>query len=297
MTPGRRRAGADRMARDCGASCPISCAPSCRSRRRCHRAGGGGGTRRLHLHELLAEPGGAGHARAPCGGTRPQPRFAPRARAPARRDEAQGAEATRRGASCKSGVEALLATKGAPAAPSRVPAEADAWGTALPAKLAALPADAAGAAQRAAGAGGQGRQDAKPAKGWLKSAEQALDRPDRAQLGEHLLDLIECHDRATSIALENQETVRGLIWLAALAAPEAAARRLEAFAQTCLTFSAGALRLSLAGAGQRLDPCVLADARHGAALASLSRLRRRLKRPGEIKTVDKALTALARRAA
>ena len=81
-------------------------------------------------------------------------------------------------------------------------------------------------------------KNAKPAKGWLKSAAQALERLDSARLGEHLVDLVECHDPGTPITLENQETLRALLWLAAMAAPETSARRLEGFAQKCLTFSA-----------------------------------------------------------
>ena len=84
----------------------------------------------------------------------------------------------------------------------------------------------------------QGGKNAKPAKGWLKSAAKALDRPNRAELGEHLLGLIERHAPGTPNTLENQETLRALLWLAAMASPDPAGRRLEAYAQTCFTFSA-----------------------------------------------------------
>ena len=168
----------------------------------------------------------------------------------------------------------------------------DAWGTALQAKLAALPPDAQASLGALLALAAKGGASAKPAKGWLKSAEQAVDRPDRVPLGEHLLDLIECHEPGSGIALENQETIRALIWLAAMAAPDVAARRLEAFAQKCLTFSAAHFAyLSLVLGNASIHAFVLMPGRAG--VASLSRLRRRLKRPGEIKAVDKALAALA----
>ena len=144
------------------------------------------------------------------------------------------------GRKLRSGVEALLAHQECPG--NTVPLfkpKGDEWGTAVMARLAAMTAEVQGplngllSLQRSRAA-----ENAKPAKGWIKSATKALERPDRARLGEHLLDLIECHEPGTHIALENQETLRALLWLAAMAAPEQAARRFEAFARTCLTFSA-----------------------------------------------------------
>ena len=154
----------------------------------------------------------------------------------------QGAERNAQGRKLKSGVEALLAHhEKAEGAANTLPLfkpKQDDWGVAVMAKLTMLPAQAQGPLGALLTLASQGGKNAKPAKGWLKSAAQALDRPDRAQLGEHLLDLIECHEPGTTITLENQETLRALLWLAAMAAPSASARRLEAFAQKCLTFSA-----------------------------------------------------------
>jgi Domain of unknown function (DUF4132) len=207
--------------------------------------------------------------------------------------KAQGAEGNAQGRKLLSGVERLLAHHDgtAGAAPVFQP-KPDAWGAAVTAKLAA----SSPAAQAGLGAllvlASKGGTSAKPTKGWLRNAEQALAGDDRAQVGEHLLALIECHEPGAGIALENQETLRGLLWLAAMAAPDAAARRLETFAQKCLTFSAAHFAyLSLVLGNASIHAFVLMPGTTG--VASLSRLRRRLKRPGEIKTVDKALSALA----
>jgi Domain of unknown function (DUF4132) len=86
--------------------------------------------------------------------------------------------------------------------------------------------------------------------------------------------------------------VRGLIWLAALTAPEVAAPRLEALAEACLTWSSAHFGYrSLVLGNASIHAFSLLPGMAG--VGSLSRLRRRLKRPGEIKTVDKALAALA----
>jgi hypothetical protein len=160
------------------------------------------------------------------------------------------------------------------------------------AKLAALPADVQGPLSALLSLAAQGGSNAKPAKGWLKSAAQALERPGRTRLGEYLLDFIECHEPGAPVALENQETLRALLWLAAMAAPEAAARRLEAYAQKCLTFSAAHFAyLSLVFGNASIHAFALMPGTAGAG--SLARLRRTLKRPGEVKAVDKALSALA----
>ena len=82
------------------------------------------------------------------------------------------------------------------------------------------------------------------------------------------------------------------IWLAALASPDVACRRLEAYAQKCLTFSPQHFAyLSLVLGNAAIHAFSLMPGTAG--VGSLSRLRRHLKRPGEIKTVDKALAALA----
>jgi hypothetical protein len=138
----------------------------------------------------------------------------------------------------------------------------------------------------------KGGDNAKPAKGWLKSAEQTLGACDRERICEQLLDLIECYEPGLTLALENQNTLRALIWLAALASPDAACRRLESYAQKCLTFSPQHFAyLSLVLGNAAIHAFSLMPGTAG--VGSLSRLRRHLKRPGEIKTVDKALAALA----
>jgi hypothetical protein len=150
----------------------------------------------------------------------------------------------------------------------------------------------AGFHRPAAVARSAGRQECKAEQGVAEERAQALERPDHVQLGEHLLDFIECHDPGTHIALENQETLRALLWLAAMAAPEPAARRLEAYAQKCLTFSpAHFAYLSLVLGNASIHAFALMPGTAGAG--SLTRLRRKLKRPGEIKAVDKALSTLA----
>jgi Domain of unknown function (DUF4132) len=208
----------------------------------------------------------------------------------------QGAEHNAQGRKLKSGVEALLAyQEKADAAANTVALfkpKQDDWGAALMAKLATLPAQVQAPLGALLTLASEGGKNAKPAKGWLKSAAQTLDRPDHAQLGEYLLDFIECHEPGTPITLENQETLRALLWLAAMAAPEASARRLEAFAQTCLTFSAAHFAyLSLVLGNASIHAFALMPGTAG--VGSLTRLRRKLKRSGEIKTVDKALAALA----
>ena len=206
----------------------------------------------------------------------------------------QGAERNVQGRKLKSGVEALLAHRQADTAntlPLFKPKD-DAWGVAVMARLAALPVETQGSLGVLLTLASQGGKNAKPAKGWLKSAAQALERFDGARLGEHLVDAIECHEPGTPIALENQATLRALLWLAAMAAPEASARRLETFARKCLTFSpAHFAYLSLVLGNASIHAFALMPGTAG--VGSLTRLRRRLKRPGEIKTVDKALAALA----
>ncbi len=77
-----------------------------------------------------------------------------------------------------------------------------------------------------------------------------------------------------------------------MAAPDAACRRLEAYAQKCLTFSPQHFAyLSLVLGNAAILAFSLMPGTAG--VGSLSRLSRHLKRPGEIKTVDKALAALA----
>jgi hypothetical protein len=192
-----------------------------------------------------------------------------------------------------SAVEALLGhEKRAEGAEPVFAAKPDAWGKAVGAKLAALPQDrrrrATGLLELAAKGGG----NAKPAKGWLASAQKELAGAEKEGLGAVLLDLIEGYEPGDKIALENQNTVRGLIWLAALADSDSACRRLEAYAEKCLTFSPQHFAyLSLVLGNASIHAFALMPGMTG--VGSLTRLKRRLKRPGEIKTVDKALAALA----
>src|SRR5262249_51153742 len=150
----------------------------------------------------------------------------------------RGAEHNAQGRKLLTGVERLLSRQpGAANAIALFKPKPDAWGIAVQAKLAALTTDVQAQLRALLVLAANGGTSSKPAKGWLKTARETLERLDRAALGKHLLDLIEWHEPGSGIALENQETLRGLLWLAAMAAPEIAARRLEAFAQKCLTFS------------------------------------------------------------
>jgi hypothetical protein len=190
-------------------------------------------------------------------------------------------------------VEAMLANKsaGADAGPRFRP-EPDAWGKAIEAKFTTFAPDLCARLTQLLALASQGGENAKPAKGWLKAAEKALASVQREHDGVLLLDLIELHEPGVNISLENQNTLRALLWLAALTAPTAAARRLEAYAQTCLTFSSAHFAyLSLVLGNAAIHAFTLMPGTLG--VGSLSRLRRRLKRPGEIKTVEKALSVLA----
>jgi hypothetical protein len=190
-------------------------------------------------------------------------------------------------------VDAMLSHAGDTAAGEpRFTAKDDAWGRALAAKLAGLTPELRGRAMRLLVLAAQGGGNAKPAKGWLKAAEQELTAGEREREGALLLEIIECHEPGAALAPENQNTLRALIWLAAKAAPADAARRLEAYAQQCLTFSSAHFAyLSLVLGNAAVHAFSLMPGTTG--VGSLSRLKRRLKRPGEIKAVEKALAALA----
>lgn len=171
-------------------------------------------------------------------------------------------------------------------------AKPDMWGKAAGAKLATLPSDIRTRMTGLLELASKGGANAKPAKGWLKSAEQALNNTERSRISDQLLDIIECYEPGHTLVLENQNTLRALLWLAALASPDTACRRLEAYAQKCLTFSPQHFAyLSLVLGNAAILAFSLMPGTAG--VGSLSRLRRHLKRPGEIKTVDKALAALA----
>lgn len=168
----------------------------------------------------------------------------------------------------------------------------DAWGRAVAARLAELSSEARGRPTRLLALAAQGGGNAKPAKGWLKAAEQELKGGERERDGAFLLDIIEAYEPGAPLATENQNTLRALIWLAAMAAPDDAARRLEAYAQTCLTFSSAHFAyLSLVLGNAAVHAFSLMPGTAG--VGSLSRLKHRLKRPGEVKAVEKALAALA----
>jgi len=190
-------------------------------------------------------------------------------------------------------VEAMLArASDASAGEARFTPKPDDWGKAIGAKLDAMPPEPRARLTRLLALAAQCGENAKPAKGWLKTAEKGLASGEREHDGMLLLDAIECHEPGVNLALENQNTLRALIWLVAMAAPAAAARRLEAYTQKCLTFSSAHFAyLSLVLGNAAVHAFSLMPGTAG--VGSLSRLKRRLKRPGEIKTVEKALAALA----
>jgi hypothetical protein len=175
----------------------------------------------------------------------------------------------------------------------------DAWGRAVVAHLAGLPAASRADITRLLLLASEGGEQAKPSKTWLKQAKSLLASVDGETLGPQLLDIIALYDcdRAhvrprieREISLENQATLRGLLWLAAMAAPRAATPRLEALARTYLTWTALDYN-SLVLGNAAIHAFSLMPGYEG--VGGLSRLRRHLKRPGEVKTIDKALAALA----
>jgi hypothetical protein len=208
------------------------------------------------------------------------------------------AEMTRRregnleGDRLRSGIERLLTygEKGASTAvfkPNR-----DAWGNAVLAKLASLPPDERAELEALLALATGGGKKAKPSDDWLASARRALGSSNRVETGQHLIDFIEGHAPGADIGPENRETVRGLVWLAVLAAPELADRRLEACAHGCLTTSdIPPAHLSRVLGTASIHAFALMPGTSG--VGSLSRLRQRLRRPGDIKLIDKALNAIA----
>lgn len=193
-----------------------------------------------------------------------------------------------------SAVESLLAHESlVPGSAARFKPRPDAWGRAVEAKLGALPLDTRAHLTGLLALAAKGGETAKPAKGWLKSVEKELAAAgERDRVGTLLLELIESYEPGAGIEIDNQNTLRALLWVSALAAPDIACRRLEAYAQKCLTFSPQHFAyLSLVLGNAAVHAFSLMPGTAG--VGSLSRLKRRLKRPGEIKTVDKALAALA----
>ena len=174
----------------------------------------------------------------------------------------------------------------------------DPWGEAVVTKLAALETDERSALVPFLQLAAEGGEAAKPAKAWLKRARSELDRADRETIGTLLLDFIAAYDptqRArwagrSTLSLENQHTLRAMLWLAGMAASQSASRRLEAFARTYLTW-VGFDYYSLVLGNAAIFALTLMPGTDG--VAGLSRLKHHLKRPGEIKTIDRALTTLA----
>jgi hypothetical protein len=203
------------------------------------------------------------------------------------------ADSSAQGRKLLSIVDAMLADQGAAAGSEpRFKPKPDAWGKAVEAKLTTLPFELRAHLGSLLTLASKGGENAKPGKGWLKTADNELDRVGRDRVGPALLELVECHEPGANIAIENQNTLRALIWLAAMAAPAIAGRRLETYAQKCLTFSSAHFAyLSLILGNATVHAFSLMPGTTG--VGSLSRLKRRLKRPGEIKTVDKAIAALA----
>ena len=220
------------------------------------------------------------------------------------RMERLNAGQTSEGRKLKSQVEAMLARGEAKASGADGPtfsAVPDVWGRALTGKLETLSPRIRSACVAMLALASKGGGAAKPTKGWLKLAAAEIDTVGGDRIGPVLLDLIELYEPAViphgggssaPISVENQNTLRGCLWLAAMAAAAGTGRRLEAYAQKCLTFDAVHFQyLSLVLGNATIHAFSLMPGMTG--VGSLSRLKRRLKRPGEIKTVEKAIIALA----
>jgi hypothetical protein len=165
----------------------------------------------------------------------------------------------------------------------------DAWGHALEARLAEMSFERRAELTPLLVLADGGGAAAKPTKTWLKQAEQELSRGNRERVGALLLEIIGDYEPGAKITLENRSTLRALMWLAAMAASDAAIRVLEAYALKCLTW-VGYDYLSLVLGNAAIHAFTLMPGPEG--VASLTRLKRRLSRPGEIKTVEKAIAAL-----
>jgi len=213
------------------------------------------------------------------------------------------------GRKLRAAVDAMLARpeqSGSQTEP-RFVAKPDSWGRAVAAWLAKL-----GPQKRARLDGilmlaAKGGENSKPNKGWLKLAQESLGQDDRLEIGEMLGQIVALHEPGSPLDLANQNALRGLVWLVAIAAPDVAApdiaaphgaappgaaRALEAYAKKCLTFSSAHFAyLSLVLGNAAVHAFSLLPGTSGAA--SLARLRRHLKRPGEVKAIEKALAALA----
>ncbi len=188
-------------------------------------------------------------------------------------------------------IDAMLAHQGLKAGEKpRYQPKADDWGRALEARLAGLNVEQGAELTRLLEMAESGGDAAKPTKSWLKQAEQGLAKGDAERIGAQLLEIITDYEPGARISLENRSTLRGLMWLAAMASSEAAIRVLEAYAVKCLTWVRFDY-LSLVLGNAAIHAFTLMPGTAG--VGSLTRLKRRLSRPGEIKTVEKAIAALS----
>ncbi len=138
----------------------------------------------------------------------------------------------------------------------------DAWGRALAAKLAGLVPELRARMTRVLALAAQGGGNAKPAKGWLKAAEQELAAGEPEREGVLLLEIIECHEPGAALAPENQNTLRALIWLAAMATPAAGSAPARGLRAKMPDVLLRAFRLSVARARQCRGLCVQPHAGH-----------------------------------
>ena len=175
--------------------------------------------------------------------------------------------------------------------------KSDAWAEAVAPRLLALSAKERALLLPMLALAAEGGDAAKPSKAWLKRARAEVERRDRDSLGTLLLEAIECWDPQRkggwgrpALSLENQNTLRAMLWLIGIAAPPDASRRLEALARTFLTW-VGFDYNSLVLGNAAIYAFTLMPSNTG--VGGLSRLKRHLTRPGEIKTIERALAALA----
>jgi hypothetical protein len=139
-------------------------------------------------------------------------------------------------------IDAVLAApdqvNGTAAGAARAPRflyKPDSWGRSLREQLERLHLQESARLTRLLALAAKGGDKSKPSKGWLAEARQELEAGERERTSELLLDLVEAHEPGVVLALENECTLRGLIWLTGLAATGSAARRLEAYALKCLS--------------------------------------------------------------
>ena len=189
-----------------------------------------------------------------------------------------------------SAIDAMLAHHGLEVGERpRYKPKPDAWGHAIEGRLAHLSFERRAELTPLLALAEAGGEAAKPTKTWLKQAQQEIARGNRERAGALLLEIIGDYEPGAKIELENRNTLRALMWLAAMASSDAAIRLLEAYAVKCLTW-VGYDYLSLVLGNAAIHAFTLMPGTEG--VGSLTRLKRRLSRPGEIKTVEKAIAAL-----